>query len=52
MGHHKGNDELRNEHEAQDERRQEKRDEAFDADGGVLDEASQDERRDRGLPRD
>lgn len=52
MGHHKGNDELRDEHESQEEHRQEKRDEAFAADGGVLDEGSQDERREEGLGRD
>ncbi|MGO4679550.1 hypothetical protein [Microbacterium sp. 2MCAF23] len=50
MGHDK-NDELRDEREGQEERRQHRRDEAFDETGGVDDEGSQDERREEGLDR-
>jgi hypothetical protein len=45
------NRELREEREEQQEHRQELRDESFDADGGVSDVGSQDERRHEGLGR-
>ena len=49
MGHHKDNDELRDEHESQEAHRQHERDEAFaDGEGEVFDEGSQDERRKEG----
>jgi len=47
MGHDK-NDELRDEHAAQEEHRQHERDEAFDAAGTTDDLGSQDERRHEG----
>lgn len=53
MGHHKSNDELRDDRRGQEEHRQETRDEVFDdADGAVDDLGSQDERRKEGRPRD
>lgn len=50
MGHHKSeNDELRDDREGQEERRQEVRDEVFEAtDGGADGLGSQDERRKAG----
>ncbi|WP_164863458.1 hypothetical protein [Agromyces sp. LHK192] len=46
------NDELREEHESQDEHRQALRDEVFDeSDGGAADFGSQDERRHEGRPK-
>ncbi|GAA4389729.1 hypothetical protein [Tsukamurella soli] len=49
MGHHKGNDELREDRSEQEEHRQEVRDEVFDeADGAAADLGSQDERRKEG----
>ncbi|MDF0528719.1 hypothetical protein P0W64_02715 [Tsukamurella sp. 8F] len=49
MGHHKDNDELRDDRRGQEERRQELRDDVFeDADGAVEDLGSQDERRKEG----
>lgn len=50
MGHDK-NDELREDREDQEERRQHHRDETFSATGDVDDEGSQDERRKEGLDR-
>ncbi|MDR2323537.1 MAG: hypothetical protein LBE60_18055 [Microbacterium sp.] len=50
MGHDK-NDELREDREDQEERRQHHRDETFAATGDVDDEGSQDERRKEGLDR-
>jgi len=53
MGHHKGNDELREDRRGQEQHRQEIRDEVFEeGDGAVDDLGSQDERRKEGLPRD
>lgn len=53
MGHHKDNDELRDERNEQEEKRQDERDEAFEeTDGGTYDRGSQDERRKEGLDRD
>ncbi|SIG54357.1 Uncharacterised protein [Mycobacteroides abscessus subsp. abscessus] len=50
MGHHKDNDELREDRFEQDKARQEMRDEVFaDTDGDVDDQGSQDERRKDGL---
>lgn len=49
MGHHKDNDELREDRFNQDERRQEVRDEVIDETGGDIDDlGSQDERRKEG----
>ncbi|MBO1756503.1 hypothetical protein [Allobranchiibius sp. CTAmp26] len=49
MGHHKPNEEIRNHRQEHDERRQETRNEAFDAtNGGVDDLGSQDKRRKEG----
>ena len=53
MGHHKGNDELREDENAQEDARQEVRDTVFgETGGGVDDLGSQDERRHEGSPRD
>jgi hypothetical protein len=50
MGHHKGNDELREDRLDQEEHRQDIRDEVFEeTDGDVDDLGSQDERRKEGL---
>ena len=52
MGHHKDNDELREDRQEQESHRQDLRDEVFDeADGAVDDLGSQDERRAEGLGR-
>ncbi len=49
MGHHKGNEERREETLEHDERRQEIRDEVFEETGGDVDNlGSQDERRKEG----
>ncbi|VEW10899.1 Uncharacterised protein [Brevibacterium casei] len=51
MGHHKNNDELREERFEQEQHRQDLRDEVFaETDGDVDDSGSQDERRKEGLP--
>ncbi|QQB15165.1 hypothetical protein [Brevibacterium casei] len=51
MGHHKNNDELREERFDQEQHRQDLRDEVFaETDGDVDDSGSQDERRKEGLP--
>ncbi len=54
MGHHKSNDELRDERFGQDEHRQELRDEVSEETDGddVPDFGSQDERRKEGLGRE
>ena len=53
MGHHKGNDELREDENAQEDARQEVRDTVFGETGGDVDDlGSQDERRHEGSPRD
>lgn len=53
MGHHKDNDELREDRVDQEEHRQEVRDDVFaDTDGDVDDLGSQDERRKEGDARD
>lgn len=53
MGHHKGNDELRDERSGQEEHRQELRDEVSEESAGldVADLGSQDERRKEDLGR-
>lgn len=52
MGHHKGNDELREDRNEQEQHRQEIRDEVFEETGGeAADLGSQDERRKEGLGR-
>jgi hypothetical protein len=48
MGHHKSNDELREDRTEDQERRQEWRDDAEDATGSADDLGSQDERRAEG----
>ncbi|WP_295012748.1 hypothetical protein [uncultured Microbacterium sp.] len=53
MGHHKDNDELREDAREQKEDRQEIRDTVFDETGGQVDDlGSQDARRKEGLPRE